>query len=190
MRRRALLAEVRRDRRAVELRGNLDTRLREGRVRRRCTPRSSRPRDSNVSARPRTHGPLDPEWWVPAPGQGALAVEGLAARSDLVELLAPIVRSRRRRPSWRCERAFAARLEGGCSVPLGCRAVVEGDRMTVTGYLGAPDGRALRENASPGRVAEAEELGPRACRSDPRVPAATCLLEEMRDAEAPIVEEP
>ena len=58
-----------------------------------------------------------------------------------------------------CERAFAARLEGGCSVPLGCTALVSGADLTATGYLATPDAAiALRDRIS-GPTADAASLG-------------------------------
>ncbi|MDQ3952060.1 MAG: hydroxymethylbilane synthase [Actinomycetota bacterium] len=156
MRRRALLAEARADLEVAELRGNLDTRLRkvqEGEV------------DAAVLAaaglaRLGVEGgtPIDPERWVPAPGQGALAIEARTDRTDLPELLAPL-NDDDAAAELACERAFSARLEGGCSVPLGCLARAEGGKMTVVGYLGLPDGsHALRDRIA-GPVSAAAELG-------------------------------
>ncbi|MBA2272405.1 MAG: hydroxymethylbilane synthase [Actinobacteria bacterium] len=159
MRRRALLAEVRPDLELVELRGNLDTRLRKvaaGEV------------DAAVLAAAgigRLHGTadavggrLDPTWWVPAPGQGALAVEGRADRDDLVALFGSLS-DRRTWTELACERAFSEALEGGCSVPLGCHARAGARGLLVTGYLGWPGGaQGLRDRIS-GPPSEAAALG-------------------------------
>jgi hydroxymethylbilane synthase len=159
MRRRTLVAEARPDVDIVDFRGNLDTRLDKveaGRV------------DAAILAaagihrlmpnQPMTDGLLDPGWWVPAPGQGALAVEGLTDRAELAELFEGLSDG----PSVaevRCERAFAITLEGGCSIPLGCWARASGNALVVTGYLGAPDGsHAIRETIS-GPIDDPEGLG-------------------------------
>ncbi len=170
MRRRALLGEVRPDIELVELRGNLDTRLRKvaaGEV------------DAAVLAAAgiaRLHGTaqaeggrLEPSWWVPAPGQGALAVEGRAApaalavegradRADLAALFGSLSDGR----SWAelvGERAFSEELEGGCSVPLGCHARAGATDLTVIGYLGWPGGpQGLRDRIS-GPPSEAAAMG-------------------------------
>ena len=162
MRRRALLAEARPDLEAVELRGNLDTRLRkvaDGEVTVAVVAAAGMERLGAAAAGAGPDAaPLDPQWWVPAPGQGALAVEALEDRPDLHELF----EASSDRVTWAelvCERAFAARLEGGCSVPLGCHARVAGDSLVATGYLGAPDGsHGLRDRIS-GGPAHAEALG-------------------------------
>ncbi|HEX2196335.1 MAG TPA: hydroxymethylbilane synthase [Actinomycetota bacterium] len=156
MRRRALLAEGRPDLEVTELRGNLDTRLRKveaGEVDAAILAAAGLVRLGAAAG-----SPIDPERWVPAPGQGALAIEARTDRTDLSELLAPL-NDAAASAELACERAFSARLEGGCSVPLGCLARAEGNKVTVVGYLGLPDGsHALRDRIA-GPVSAAAELG-------------------------------
>ena len=156
MRRRALLTELRNDLDAVELRGNLDTRLekvRTGVVDVAVLAAAGLERLGAVASA----GGLDPARWVPAPGQGALAVEGLDNRDDLRALLKPIADDATTL-ELAAERAFSERLEGGCSVPLGCSAIVDGDRISITGFLASHDGRAIREQLA-GPAADAATLG-------------------------------
>ena len=187
MRRRALLAEVRPDLTVVELRGNLDTRLAKvarGDVDAAILAAAGIERlaaDVQVGA-------LDPDAWVPAPAQGALAIEARADRSDLAELFASI-EDPVSRAEVTAERAFGAALEGGCSVPLGCRAVVSGNHIVINGYLGWPNGsQAFRDRIS-GSPDEAESLGRelalaiRSCGGDE-------LLEELRDDDLPTPQAP
>jgi hydroxymethylbilane synthase len=159
MRRRVLLSEARPDLEVVEFRGNLDTRLRKV---------TEREVDAAVLAAAGIdrlggvdndlYGPLEPTRWVPSPAQGALAVEALAARSDLVELFGRIS-SPASTAEIACERAFSAHLEGGCSVPLGCHAVAGERGLLVTGMLGSPlTDQVLRDRIS-GSPAEAAVLG-------------------------------
>jgi hydroxymethylbilane synthase len=158
MRRRTLLAEARPDLETVELRGNLDTRLRkvaDGEVDAAVLAAAGLER---LGVPAGTGAPLDDDWWTPAPGQGALAIEGRTDRVDLRELLEPL-NDAVSAAELACERAFSARLEGGCSVPLGCLARTSKGRMTVAGYLGSPFGdRGLRDRIS-GPVSAAAELG-------------------------------
>jgi hydroxymethylbilane synthase len=136
-RRRTLLLEARPDVTTVQFRGNLDTRLRkvaEGEVDAAIVAAAGLIRLGQGE-----FSPLDPDRWVPAPGQGALAVEALSGREDLAELFVP-VDDPRARAEVTCERSFSERLEGGCSVPLGCHAVVRDGELVVTGYLGSPFG--------------------------------------------------
>lgn len=159
IRRRALLAEARGDLDCVEFRGNLDTRLRkiaEGEVDAALLAAAGIARlgmwDEADPA------PLDPTWWVPPPGQGALAIEAREDDTEVLEILA-VLDDPEARATLGVERAFSQRLEGGCSVPLGCFAQLDGDRLVVTGYLGHPSGtHAIRDRIS-GGLGDARAIG-------------------------------
>ena len=186
MRRRALLAEVRPDLHPVELRGNLDTRMAkvaDGKVDAAILAAAGLQR-LGYDDEPE----LEPTWWVPAPAQGTLAVEGLAGRGDLIELLAPL-HDKTVAGELACERAFTAELEGGCSVPLGCLARTAGAQMDVVGFLGHPDGgSALRDRIS-GPVSEAGRLGTELARALLDGGGAD-ILDELRGEPTPEVVEP
>jgi len=157
MRRRSLLAELRSDLEVVELRGNLDTRLAKvarGDVDAAILAAAGIERlGADVSV-----GRLDESRWVPPPGQGALAIEALADRDDLSELFGSLT-DEASMAEVTAERAFAARLEGGCSVPLGCLARAAEGRLVIDGFLGGPDGtQSFRDRVS-GGTNEAMDLG-------------------------------
>jgi hydroxymethylbilane synthase len=187
MRRRALLAEFRSDVEAVEFRGNLDTRIAKvehGDVSAAIVAAAGIERLAvSVDA-----APLDPLEWVPAPRQGLLAVEIVAEREDLVELFRPINDPR----AWSeklCESAFSERLEGGCSVPLGCLARVRDDRIMAVGFLGSPDGAATLRDRISGPERQASVLGSQL--ADALLDAGGAeILEELRDQPVPEVVEP
>jgi hydroxymethylbilane synthase len=158
MRRKLLLAEMRADLEVVEFRGNLDTRLRkvaDGEVDAAVLAAAGIAR---LRVDPAIAAPLDPTRWIPSPAQGALAVEALGERSDLNELFGRIA-DPEATTEVTCERAFSARLEGGCSVPLGCHARASERGLLVTGMLGSPlTNQVLRDRIS-GSANEAEALG-------------------------------
>lgn len=186
IRRRSLLAEIRPDLETVELRGNLDTRLRkidEGQCDAAIMALAGLQRLGLESG----HAPLDPGWWVPAPAQGALAVEALAERNDIVDLFQSID-DLPARAEVECERAFAATLEGGCTVPLGCVARAESGALVVTGYLGAPDGSGIRDRIS-GPSDHAERLGTELAEAI-LAAGGRDILADLRSVEAPIPSEP
>jgi hydroxymethylbilane synthase len=158
-RRRALILEARPDLEVTDLRGNLGTRLDRvagGDIDAAVVAAAGLARLPSRSLPP--WSPLDPDRWVPAPGQGALAVEGLAVRGDLVALFQPL-EDPEARAELTCERAFARRLEGGCSVPLGCRARATSGGLVVTGYVGSLDGTASVRDRTSGPLGSATTLG-------------------------------
>ncbi len=87
---------------------------------------------------------FDPRELVPAPAQGALALQ---VRTDVV----PGVRAalshlhdEATAAAVRAERAVLAGLRGGCNLPLGCHAVLDGDRIRLLSVLGRDDGTLAR----------------------------------------------
>lgn len=157
LRRRALLAEWRDDLEVVEFRGNVDTRLRkvaEGEVDAAILAAAGIERlGVAVDA-----ALLDPMRWLPAPAQGALAIEALSARSDIAEVLAPLD-DPEARARVECERAFARVMEGGCSVPLACYSRIERSGLVIDGFLGMPDGSQSMRDRISGGIHEAARLG-------------------------------
>lgn len=160
LRRRSLLGEVRPDLEVTELRGNLDTRLRkvaEGEVAAAILAAAGLERLDLLEG---SSGLLSTDRWIPAPAQGALAVEVLTERADVKEVFESIG-DPRARVEVTCERAFSERLEGGCSVPLGCLARVDetGARVVASAFLGLPDGSQTMRDRISGGAHEAVALG-------------------------------
>jgi hydroxymethylbilane synthase len=96
---------------------------------------------------------IDPHVMLPAPGQGALAVEVSAATVDTPSALADALRAVEHTPtrlSVTAERALLAKLEGGCAAPVGALAVVGGNgSMKLDAAVVSPDGsRALRRHSA------------------------------------------
>ena len=105
---------------------------------------------------------LDPMLMLPAPAQGALAVECRAGDSDLVELLAALDHAPSR-AAVVAERAMLATLEAGCSAPVAAHAEFaegeHGDEIYLRGAVISPDGsRAIRLSRT-GTPADAAEIG-------------------------------
>jgi hydroxymethylbilane synthase len=96
--------------------------------------------------------------YVPAIGQGILAIEFLAPRADLAALLAPFEHPETAAAA-RAERATGLVVEGSCEVPLGAHARIANGRITLAAFLGLPDGSRLARADGSAPVAEAEALG-------------------------------
>ena len=105
---------------------------------------------------------LDPLQMLPAPGQGALAIECRSDRPDLIEALAPLD-DPDTRSCVSAERALLAALEAGCTAPVGALAeVVEGESGTelfLRAFAGSPDASIQLRRSSVGPVKEPERLG-------------------------------
>jgi hydroxymethylbilane synthase len=140
------------------LRGNLDTRLAKldrGEYQAIVLAAAGLKR-LGLAARIRTL--LEPEQSLPAPGQGALAIE---CREDHAEL-------RRRLASLedpataacvRAERALSRALSGDCQLPLAAYAVASGTELRLRGLVAKPDGSQVVRAESNGPITAPEELG-------------------------------
>lgn len=106
---------------------------------------------------------LDPIQVLPAPGQGALAVECRAADTELVALVADALDDPRTRAAVECERFVLAGLEAGCAAPVGALAeVVEGDdgeELWVRAVALSLDGALSVRRSASGPAADPAALG-------------------------------
>lgn len=96
--------------------------------------------------------------FLPAGGQGAIAVESRSEDDRMVRLLS-VLNDPATRAETAAERRFLMRVGGSCQIPAGVSAQIDGDRMTVDGMIASPDGcRCLRETCA-GPAVRAEDLG-------------------------------
>jgi hydroxymethylbilane synthase len=96
--------------------------------------------------------------YVPAIGQGILAVEFPAGREDIAALLTPLEHFETAAAA-RAERATGLVVEGSCEVPLGAHARIVGSHIDLAAFLGLPDGTRLARAEGQAAIAEAESLG-------------------------------
>lgn len=140
LRRRAQLLATRPDLEVAELRGNVPTRLKkidEGRVHAAILAAAGLHR---LGARQHVTCYLDAPQWLPAAGQGAIAVQ-VRADDARIRALADAMNDAPTMRAVVAERAFLAALEGGCQVPIGALAVPTADGGGVLhGMIAAIDG--------------------------------------------------
>jgi hydroxymethylbilane synthase len=157
LRRAAQLRRLRPDLRLESIRGNVDTRLRkldEGQYAAIVLASAGLRR---LGWTDRIAEILAPETMCPAVGQGALAIETRAdgparevcAALDHAETHAAVA----------SERAFLSALGGGCQLPIGAYARLEGEILRLRGLVIAPDGSRCVEGDRTGAAQSAEELG-------------------------------
>jgi hydroxymethylbilane synthase len=158
LRRRAQLAALRDDLDVRQMRGNVDTRLRKleegeydaivlaaaGIARLGLSPNSA---------------PLAADAFLPAPGQGALAIESRADDVRVRELLR-VLDDVASRAACAAERAFLRELGASCQVPVAAYARVADDgRLTLDGLVASLDGSRVLRDVATGAVERAAELG-------------------------------
>lgn len=102
--------------------------------------------------------PLPQSVVLPAPGQGALGVQGRAADPETNRYLEPLEHGPTR-AEVTAERAFLAGLGGGCAIPVGALGRVTGEHLSLEGVVASPDGRQLVRVAGSAAVSDAERLG-------------------------------
>jgi hydroxymethylbilane synthase len=109
---------------------------------------------------------LEPPDWLPAAGQGAIAIQARADDSRMRELLLPLDHEQTSIAT-RAERAFLAALEGGCQVPIGALVSDLSGTPTLYGMLADLTGRHIVRGSR---------------RLDPRSPESTgeALAAEIR----------
>ena len=158
LRRRSQLAALRPDLEIVDLRGNLDTRLRkldEGQFHAIILAAAGLNR---LGMRSRATGYFTAKEMLPAVGQGALGIE---LRKDDTELLAGLafLNDAKTTVAVSAERAFLYRLEGGCQVPIGAYAEENNGQVELTGLVASIDGKTVLKESMTGPSEEAREMG-------------------------------
>ncbi|WP_371187930.1 hydroxymethylbilane synthase [Thalassotalea maritima] len=101
---------------------------------------------------------IAPEMILPANGQGAVGIECRSDDERVKALLAPLEHSETRHRVL-AERAMNRALQGGCQVPIGSYATVEGDNLHLRGLVGAIDGSDILQDEVHGKISEGEALG-------------------------------
>jgi hydroxymethylbilane synthase len=99
---------------------------------------------------------LDPDESLPAPGQGALALECLVARDDVLAALAPLA-DLGTTLAVTAERAFSRALGGSCQTPLAGYAEWEEGRLWLRGLVASRDGRDVLRGEVEGDIADVEQ---------------------------------
>ena len=154
LRRAAQLRHLRPDLNVQTIRGNVDTRLRkldQGQFDVIVLASAGLRR---LGWEHRIAESLDPSVMCPAVGQGALAIEARVGNSICQQLDdAPT------RTCVMAERALLATLGGGCQVPIGAYARLDGDSLHLLGVVVAPDGSRVIRLETQGPAAEGETLG-------------------------------
>lgn len=157
LRRKAQLLAARPDLKIVDLRGNVDTRLRkldEGQMDAIILAAAGLER---LGHKDRIKEVIPPTVCLPAVGQGALAIECRSNDPEVRQML-DFLNHIPTRIATSAERAFLGLVEGGCQVPIGVHADVENDDIKIEAIIASLDGQTILRQTTTGKAAEAVEL--------------------------------
>lgn len=158
LRRKAQLLAARPDLQIMDLRGNVDTRLRkldEGLYDAIILAAAGLERLGHGD---RITALIPPDVCLPAVGQGALAIEARTA-DDEVRSMLEFLNDLPTKQSTDAERAFLGLLEGGCQVPIGVHADVAGEQIKIEAIIAALDGSTVLRDTITGKAEDAVALG-------------------------------
>jgi len=158
LRRKALALRARPDLAVVDFRGNVGTRMKkldEGVADATLLALAGLKR---LGLADRAAGILDSDGWLPAIGQGTIAIAARRDDEDTLALLADLDHHETS-VALAAERAFMAVLDGSCRTPIGGLATVAGDELRFRGIIVKPDGRAAHEVERRGPIGAAAALG-------------------------------
>jgi hydroxymethylbilane synthase len=114
--------------------------------------------------------------FLPAVGQGALAIEGRLDDDQIARLVSPV----NHLPTWQCvtaERALLRALEGGCRTPIAALATVSGDTLRLEGMVASISGRKVRQASEEGGAESAEATGIKLAAKMQKMGAAEIIAE-------------
>ena len=158
LRRRAQFLAKRPDLKIVDLRGNVDTRLKkldEGQMDAIILAAAGLTR---LGHEDRIKQIIPQDYCLPAVGQGALAIE---CRSDnfQVRQMLDFLNDTPTKQATDAERAFLGLLEGGCQVPIGVHAEVKDGHLNMTAVIASLDGSTLLRDTAEGEATDAVAIG-------------------------------
>jgi len=166
----------------VPIRGNVDTRLaklRRGEADALCLAGAGLVR---LGWEDRITEWLEPDVMLPAPAQGALAIEVRRDDPGVRALVAPLDHPATHE-AVRAERAFVARLGSGCRAPAAALAAVAGNRVTLEGLVAREDGSAVHRHRASAPTGAARWLGVSV--ADRLLAEAGDVLDAVRAARVP-----
>lgn len=158
LRRKAGLLAINKDFQIIDIRGNVNTRLRkmeEGYCDAIVMAAAGLKRlglDSYITEI------LEPELMIPAVSQGVIAVETRKNDTDINNICQKLSHQ----PTWQAvvsERAFMRTLQGGCQIPVGCYTHVKENNITITGFIASVDGQTYLKETLDGNISNAVDLG-------------------------------
>ena len=158
LRRKSQLLQMNKQVQVVEIRGNVDTRIRkmhdghcDGMI-------MAAAGIERLGLQEHITEYLNETQMLTAPGQGAIAIEIREEDNDILKVLS-VLNHEQSVICVTAERSFLNRLEGGCQIPFAAHADLEGDTLTIEGLVSTLDGRKMQRETITGKSKDAIQLG-------------------------------
>ena len=158
LRRKSQLLQMNKQVQVVEIRGNVDTRIRkmndghcEGII-------MAAAGIERLGLQEHITEYLNETQMLTAPGQGAIAIEIRKEDNEVLKVLS-VLNHEQSAICVTAERSFLNRLEGGCQIPFAAHATLDGDNLTVEGLVATLDGRKIQRAKIIGNSKDAIQLG-------------------------------
>ena len=158
LRRKSQLIQINKNVQVVEIRGNIDTRIRkmkngycQGMI-------MAAAGIERLGLQEHISEYFNETQMLTAPGQGAIAIEIREKDHEILKLLSAL----NHKESAICvaaERSFLNRLDGGCQIPFAAHATIEGNILTIEGMVSTLDGREMQKEKIKGNIRDAIQLG-------------------------------
>ncbi|MBO0734188.1 MAG: hydroxymethylbilane synthase [Methylocapsa sp.] len=158
LRRGAMVLRLRPDLKIALLRGNIETRLAKAGKGEFAATLLALAGLERLGLDDRVTAILDPQEFVPAPGQGAIALTVRAADRGMLHFLAPVL-DPPTAVALSAERAFLRVLGASCQIPAGAYARLAGENLTIKAIVLSPDGSRFFESEVSGPASGAERIG-------------------------------
>jgi len=158
LRRKSQLMQINKDVQVVEIRGNVDTRIRKmhnGHCQGMIMAAAGIER---LGLHVHISEYLNETQMLTAPGQGAIAIEIREQDNEVLEVLS-VLNHNESALCVSAERSFLNRLDGGCQIPFAAHATIAGDILTIEGLVATLDGRKMQREAIKGNIKNATQLG-------------------------------
>ena len=158
LRRKAQLLYFRRDFRIVDLRGNLDTRMKKLLKKELDGIIVAYAGVKRLDCEKRISEIIEHEVMLPAAGQGALALEVRRDDPDIMEAV-KILNHNESMVSVNAERSFLKRLRAGCRAPVGAYSYIKEGTIKIAGMIAAIDGTCIVKKRMQGKSEDSERIG-------------------------------
>jgi hydroxymethylbilane synthase len=101
---------------------------------------------------------IDPEVIIPATSQGVIAIES-RKNDDRIDAFLKEINHAATWNAIETERGFLRKIEGGCQVPVGCFTKIEGEKITISGFVAAIDGSEYLSDTATGLIENGKSTG-------------------------------